>query len=83
MPRLPRGEEIAGNRVPKALFVQLQLTPIAQAPLPPPPPETLEARLTREGWTYDPAVRAWSRLAGPTPPPKQAYEKGMEWISRT
>jgi hypothetical protein len=48
--------------------VQTTLPAIAQAPLLP-PPDTLEARLTREGWTYDPAVNAWSRRSGPAPPP--------------
>jgi hypothetical protein len=90
----PQRQDFRGK--PKPLRVKKQLpsrasiaplaeTPspaIAQEPLPPPPPDTLEARLTREGWVYDPAVNAWSRRAGPVPPPKQEYEKGMDWISR-
>jgi hypothetical protein len=82
-PKPPPAKKQLPSRATLAPVTETPLPAIAQAPLPPPPPETLEARLTREGWTYDPAVQGWSRRAGPAMPPKQAYEKGMDWISRT
>jgi hypothetical protein len=80
---LPKPRRVKRQRPSRAQIAPVAETPlpaIAQAPLPsqpaPPPPDTLEARLTREGWTYDPAVQAWSRRAGPTPPPPIPVLKG-------
>jgi hypothetical protein len=80
-PKPPRVKKHRPSRAALAPVAETPLPKITQEPLPPPPPETLEARLTREGWTYDPAVNAWSRQAGPAPAPRPAYEKGSEWVS--
>jgi hypothetical protein len=76
-PKPPRVKRQRPSRAQIAPLAETPLPAIAEAPLPsqsaPPaetsPAETMEARLTREGWVYDPAVQAWSRRAGLAPPP--------------